>query len=199
MWSLSWYQRGMSNVEVVPAAWADKVALQNMMQLYNHDFTEQWIGLSDRELGRNSAFAYLRDDGRFPDYPLEAYWVEDGRIPLLIKADGRLSGFALLNKLAHSGLGLDRNMAEFFVVRRCRRSGVGTRAAHLIFTAYPGRWEVAIARRNVGALVFWRNAITSHPGVSGFEEHDVEHDAWDGAILRFQIGSSPTAPRVDPL
>ncbi|HRI64996.1 MAG TPA: GNAT family N-acetyltransferase [Polyangium sp.] len=181
----------MPNVEVALAALADEVALQNMMQLYIYDFTEQWVGLSDQELGRNAAFADLNAEGRFRDFPLDAYWMEEGRVPLLIKADGRLAGFALLNKYAHSGLGLDRNMAEFFVVRRYRRTGVGTKAAHAIFTAYPGQWELAIARRNAGALAFWRNAITTHPGVNELEENDVNNEAWDGAILRFQIRSLP--------
>jgi predicted acetyltransferase len=176
----------MSEVEIVIAAIADKVALQNMMQLYIHDFSEQWAGLSDRELGRNAAFAHLSTSGRFPDYPLDAYWIEDGRVPLLIKADGRLAGFALLNKHAHSGFSVDRNVAEFFVTRRCRRTGVGTKAAHAIFAAYSGQWEVAVARRNTGALVFWRNAIAAHTGTSRLEEYDVRKDAWDGAILRFQ-------------
>lgn len=178
----------MKTIEVEVAAIADKLALQNMMQLYVHDFSEQWAGLSDHEIGRNAAFAHLSSEGRFPEYPLDAYWVEDGRVPLLIKADGRLAGFALLNKLPHSGLALDRNMAEFFVVRRCRRSGVGTQAAHAIFSAYPGQWEVAIARRNAGALGFWRVAITTHSGMNGLEEHDVNNDAWNGAIFRFRIG-----------
>lgn len=181
----------MSQIEVVLASIADKLALQNMMQLYIYDFTEQWIGLSDREIGRNAAFAHLNADGRFPDYPLDAYWIEDGRIPLLIKVDGRLAGFALLNKHPHSSLEVDHNMAEFFVVRRYRRSGVGTKAAHTIFSAYPGQWEVAIARRNVGALVFWRNAIITCPGMNALEEYDVHNDAWDGTIRRFQIQPAP--------
>jgi len=162
-----------------------------MMQLYIYDFTEQWAGLSDQEIGRNAAFAHLGPDGRFPDYPLDPYWVEDGRVPLLIKVDGRLAGFALLNKHTHSGLDVDRNMAEFFIVRRCRRSGIGTQVVHVIFRAYPGQWEVSVMRRNAGALVFWRKAIATHRGVSRLEESDVNNEAWNGAILRFQVQPLP--------
>ncbi len=177
----------MTDIAIARAAPGEKNALQNMMQLYVHDFSEQWAGLSGRELGRNAPFAELGADGRFPDYPLDAYWAEEGRLPLLIRSNGRLAGFALLNKHAHSGRPVDQSMAEFFVLRRYRRGGVGTKAAHAIFTAHPGQWEAAVARRNMGALVFWRNAVASHPGARGLEETDVKNDAWDGAILRFRI------------
>ena len=57
--------------------------------------------------------------------------------------------------------------------------------------------EVAVARRNTGALVFWRNAIAAYPHVSLLEESDMHDDAWDGAILRFQIRPLLAAQRPD--
>jgi predicted acetyltransferase len=179
----------VSDLDIQPARPEDKPALAGMMQLYVHDFSEHWSGMSARELGRNAPFAELGEDGRFPDYPLDAYWREDGRVPLVFRVEGRLAGFALLNKVAHSGLPVDRNMAEFFVVRRHRRGGVGTKAAHEIFTRYPGRWEAAVARRNAGARIFWRNAVLSHSGATDLEELDIDTTDWNGPILRFKIAS----------
>ncbi len=128
------------------------------------------------------------DDGRFDPYAyLDAYWSEAGRIPLLVRVGGRLAGFALINSHAHSGLTVDRNVAEFFIVRKHRRGGAGTIAAQTTFRRYPGLWEAAVARRNTAALAFWRRAVGGCPGLSQLDELDRQTDEWDGPILRFRI------------
>jgi predicted acetyltransferase len=170
----------MQIVEMKEACPEDKDTLLNLMQLYTHDFSEYWAGTSAGDLG---------DDGRFAPYSLlDTYWREPSRIPLLLRRDGRLAGFALINGVAHSRRPVDRNMAEFFIVRKHRRSGFGTAAAHAIFKRYPGQWETAVARRNVGALTFWRNAVSRHPAVEDIEMLDLTGSAWDGPIIRFRIG-----------
>jgi len=163
-------------VEVVAALPEDRAALANMMQLYTHDFSELWTGGPRGELGA---------DGLFTAYPLDAWWREPDHIPLLVKVGGFLAGFALLDKMSHTGQPLDRNMAEFFIVRKHRRSGIGTAAARAIFNRYPGRWETAVARANHGALAFWHAAI--EPLADEMELVDVESALWDGPVLRFRI------------
>jgi predicted acetyltransferase len=165
-------------VEAIRADAGDQEVIGRLMQLYVHDFSELWPGEADGE---------LQDDGRFAHYPLEPYWSEPDRIPLLLRADGRLAGFALVNAHAHSGRPVERNMAEFFVVRKHRRAGVGTVGARLIFSRYPGLWETAVARRNAAALPFWRKAITGHPQAQDIEQTDVESARWNGPIFRFRI------------
>jgi predicted acetyltransferase len=150
--------------------------LENLFQFYTHDFSEFWQGLPTGELG---------PDGRFSDYPLDAYWTDPGHVPLILRVGGALAGFALLNVATHSGRPADRNMAEFFVVRKHRRGGVGLMAAREIFARFPGRWEVAVARRNVGALAFWRKAIEGFDRAQDIEEHDSANAAWNGPIIRF--------------
>jgi predicted acetyltransferase len=166
-------------IDVAPARPEEKPVIENLMQLYTHDFSEHWSGGPNGELG---------DDGRFAPYPhLDAYWREPARVPLLLRAQGHPVGFALLNGHAHSGLPADRNMAEFFIVRKHRRGGMGTAAAHAVFSRYPGTWEAAVARRNVAALAFWRKAVASHPLVGHIEEHDISTKEWNGPVIRFHI------------
>src|SRR6185369_645871 len=129
----------MSVVEVVVASPNERVVFENLMQLYTHDFSEQWY---DRPTGE------VDEQGRFPAYPLDPYWRQPDHIPLLLRQNSKIIGFALLNRLTHTDRPLDRNMAEFFVLRKHRRSGAGTQAAQAIFSRYPGMWEAAIARRN---------------------------------------------------
>lgn len=173
-----------TDVEVSLAAPEEKSALANLFQLYVHDFSELWSGTDDGE---------LTDQGLFPPYPyLDAYWDEETRIPLLVRAGGRLAGFALINGRSHSGLEVDRNVAEFFIVRKHRRSGVGAAAAREIFQRWPGTWEAAVARLNVAALAFWRKAVGGCPGLTRVDELDRRTEDWDGPILRFRIEPEPS-------
>ena len=54
----------MSVVEVVVASPNERVVFENLMQLYTHDFSEQWY---DRPTGE------VDEQGRFPAYPLDPY------------------------------------------------------------------------------------------------------------------------------
>ena len=167
----------MTAVEIVPATTLQRAALENLMQLYIHDFSEHWAGRSEGE---------LHEDGRFTPYPLDAYWSEASHVPLLIRCGSSLVGFALLNANSHTGRPVDRNVAEFFVARKYRRSGAGTAAAHAVFARYPGQWEAAVARRNVAALAFWRKTIAACPHAFGREEHDINDAHWNGPVIRFK-------------
>lgn len=171
----------MPHLDIALARADEKSVIANLLQLYTHDFSEFWAGTERGEVGA---------DGLFPAYPfLDAYWEEESRVPLLLRIGGHVAGFALLNAVSHGGFPADRNMAEFFILRKHRRGGAGTVAAHEIFTRYPGQWEVAVARANTAALAFWRRAVASAPGVSDIEEHDIATFSWDGPVLRFRIGN----------
>lgn len=169
----------MPDIELKVAEPHERAIIENMMQLYVHDFSEFWAGREEGELG---------PDGRFFDYPLDPYWRDRDHVPLLLRSEGRLVGFALLNASPHSGRTIDRNMAEFFIVRKHRRGGMGTAAAQAIFSRYPGVWEAAVARANLPALGFWRKAAATHPQVGELEESDFATPDWNGPIVRFRIG-----------
>jgi predicted acetyltransferase len=169
----------MADVTLEIARADQKPVLENLFQLYVHDFSEQWRGQPRGEVG---------EDGLFEAYDhWDSYWIEAGRTPLLIRADGHLAGFALINRFSHSGLPLDFAVAEFFVVRKHRRGGVGFSAATQLLRARPGLWELAVARRNTGALPFWRGVAQAIAGPS-VEEIDRDDPLWNGPIVRFRSG-----------
>ena len=168
------------DLDVARAERTERAAIENLMQLYVHDFSEQWAGEARGEVS---------DDGRFEPYPLDAYWREADHIPLLVRVGGRLAGFVLVDAESHSGRLLDRNVAEFFILRKHRRAGVGAMAAHAVFGRYPGVWEAAVARRNAAALAFWRKAVGGCPGAREIEEIDRTGPDWNGPVLRFRIDS----------
>ena len=169
----------MAEVTLEPAGPAQLRTLENLFQLYVHDFSELWF---DRDIGE------LDETGRFQSYiDLASYWSEPGGSAWLIRADGHLAGFALLGHESHSGVAADHDMAEFFVARKYRRDGVGYRAARQLIAERPGRWEIAVTRRNVGAQHFWRR-VANDLAAGPVEEHDLDDAKWNGLILRLTVG-----------
>ena len=167
----------MPQVELEAAGPERRETIANLIQLYTHDFSDYWIGLPQGELG---------EDGRFGAYPyLDSYWAEADREAMLIRADGKLAGFALVNAFANSGLPTDFSMAEFFVARKYRRLGIGQAAAVDIIRARPGQWDIAVTRRNDPAKPFWR-WVAAATAVGEVEERDHNDDLWNGLILRFR-------------
>ena len=169
----------MPKVELERAGPERRETLANLIQLYTHDFSDFWTDRPDGD---------LREDGRFEDYLyLDSYWTDADREPLLIRADGALAGFALINTFAHSGLPADFSVAEFFVARKYRRAGVGQAAAGQIIRARPGQWDIAVARRNLAAQPFWRR-VAATTATGPVDELDKADDLWNGLILRFRAG-----------
>ncbi len=161
------------NVRVDPAAREDLPRLRALFTLYAYDFSEL-LGLD------------VDDDGGFTVPALEAYWAEPGRHPFLIRVDGKLAGFALVN--ARSRLTGDdgvHDLAEFFVLRRYRRRGVGERAAAWLFERFRGRWEVRQKPENLAATAFWRRVIGRHTG-ERFEDVLWDDERWRGPVQRFE-------------
>ena len=127
-------------VHVVSAELPSNPVLWNLLQLYAHEFSE----FTDQDVGVDGTYAY--------EY-FDRYWIDPDRHPYLFRHDGRLVGFALV----HSGEPHD--MAEFFVMKKYRRCGLGTDAAHEIFALHPGAWQVRQMTANTRATAFWRRAI----------------------------------------
>lgn len=148
----------------------------NLMQLYLHDFSEfAEIGTAHSEVG---------PDGRFTYDWLDSYWRENSRIPLIVQAGGRLVGFILVNRWSALDRQLDKSIAEFFILRKYRRIGVGSRAAKLLFERWPGRWEVPVASYNKPALSFWRKTIPAIVDTT-VEEYAGDGKRWVGTVLCF--------------
>ena len=160
-------------VQTAAAGREDKAVMGNMLELYNHDLSEY----EDSDLDQHGLYGY--------DW-LDAYWTDPTRHPFLIRVDGRLAGLALVNRHSNTGADIDYAMAEFFVVRRYRRQGVGRRAALDILQQLPGRWEITILERNQPALAFWQQVVAQHTG--GCYEQLVSQSQWTGPVLRFVSG-----------
>jgi predicted acetyltransferase len=141
-----------TDIELVPARAEQEPIVANLLELYAHDFSE----FRDLDLGSDGRFGY-------PDLPL--YWSDPNRHPFLVRVQGKWAGLVLLKRGSEiSGDGTVWDMAEFFVIRGCRRRGIGTEVAHEIWRRFPGRWEVRVMQSNHAAYFFWEHAITVFAG-----------------------------------
>lgn len=159
-------------ISLTPAATDERAALESLMQLYSYD----WSELGPLDVG---------DDGRFADYPLDGYWQEGWRHPFLLRVDGKLAGFALiLERSRLTGAAGVFDMAEFFVMRRYRRRGVGFAAASAAFDRFKGPWEIRQREENVAATAFWRRVIGQYTG-GNYDEVHWKDATWTGPVQRF--------------
>jgi predicted acetyltransferase len=170
-----------STVVVRAASAAERPLIEGLFQLYAYDWSEM-------EPPDSPSFE-VDAQGRFPSDPhLDAYWRETNRWPLLIEVGGRTAGFVLLNTHSHRDGGvIERNMGEFFVLRKHRRQGAALAAFHQVLALHPGEWEVAVAQRNVAARAFWERAIRTADTVSDVRTEDGDGQHWRGPIWRFRV------------
>jgi len=166
-------------IELRAASIAERPIVERLLQLYCHDFSE-FAGIESAQ-GRVDA------EGRFA-YPwIDLYWSEAGREALLHRVNGDLAGFVLLNRWSATGEPVDRAIAEFFVMRKYRRAGIGMQVAHRVLRDRPGRWEIPVAAYNAPALAFWRRTVGSL-GAAEIEERTGDGERWSGPIFRLRIG-----------
>lgn len=158
------------NVQIAPAGAEERSVLAALLQLYVYDFSET-LGLD------------VGDDGRYRMPPTE------GRDAFLVRVDGKLAGFALhLGKSRLTGEDGVHDVAEFFVLQRYRRAGVGEQAARWLFDRFPGRWEVRQKAENLRAIAFWRRVIDRYTG-GRFDEEVLADERWHGPVQRFDTAA----------
>jgi len=149
-------QCGVPIVAVIPAQPGDEPTLRQLLELYAYDFSER-------------TRADVADDGTFGWRFLERCWTEPDRHAFLFRVDGRLAGFALVRT------GEPHDMAEFFVMRKYRRAGVGIEAARAVFAQFPGEWQTREQWANEGAIAFWRRAIPVEFTETAIDEGPIQH------------------------
>jgi len=142
----------MMEIDIVRAKPEQEPVVDNLLQLYAHDFSE----FHHLEFGA---------DGRFRYKELPLYLRESNRQAFLVRKDGMLAGLILVQRGSQiSGAEDVWDMTEFFVVRACRKRGVGTEMARRVWRQFPGKWEVRVMEANRSAYHFWQRAIALYVG-----------------------------------
>jgi predicted acetyltransferase len=138
------------NFILLKASEEHKVAVQNLMQFYIYDFSE-YVKYD------------VEENGLFAPYPnLADYWERDNsKFPYVIKMNGKYAGFVLVKQINST----DRSyfsIAEFFILKKYRREGIGRAIATKVLNLHKGQWEVYQKISNNPARVFWNSVISEY-------------------------------------
>ncbi len=167
----------MPHFEIFRATPSHSQPLARMLELYQHDLSDIW----DQDLDAAGEFGY----------DLSKYWRKPACEAHIFLVAGKYAGFALLDdsvRLAGDQIWL----AQFFVMKKYRKQGLGAWAAKRLFEQVPGRWEVGQMPGNDSATRFWRRVIGDFTK-GEFVEHCLDDARWHGYLHCFD---SPVG-RVD--
>lgn len=126
----------------------EKEILRNLLEKYDYEFS-QWDLRDVNALGLYG-YSYL-----------DCYWTEKNRFPYFILVDGKLAGFVMVCDYPEvEDKPTDFTMAEFFVMYKYRKLGVGTIAAKKAFELHKGRWQLKRHPHNLPSVAFWNKVVS---------------------------------------
>lgn len=127
-----------------------KSVLVQLMELCNYDFSIY----EDADLNEYGYYGYSHIDD---------YWNEDGRFPYLIRVNEKIAGFVLVcSHCKYNKSSNPHNIAEFFILQKYCRTGIGKYVAKKIFDMHKGGWEVMQLPKNIPARKFWKAVIQEY-------------------------------------
>lgn len=159
-------------IEIIEVQETEKSVLRHLMELYAYDFSE----FDDADVNEHGLYGYT-----YFDY----YWTEESRTPFFIKVDGELAGLVLVNEYCYlvkePGT---KSIAEFFVMRKYRRKGIGKAVAVMVFEKFPGKWEILQHGENQPSQIFWDTVIRTYTN-GDYRQEPVTTEWWEGQALLF--------------
>lgn len=161
----------------------DRALLERLLQLYLYEFS--LIADPDIEpgdIGDDGTYPYGDDDRNL----LDQYFDASPSFGYLLKRNGVLAGFALINEWTPTGLPADFVVSEFFILHKYHRTGLGHLFAHELFQRHKGQWELGVIEDNKRALAFWQSVLDTGP-VTTVEKIKTAPTQWHaGTAFRFR-------------
>lgn len=155
------------DIQIIEVQEDQKSILRQLIELYEYDFSE-FNGRDVNALGRYE-YTYL-----------DHYWTDEGRHPYFVLVDGAYGGFVLVNSHCYlQKSGQSKSIAEFFVMRKYRKQGVGNAVAAQVFDKFRGEWEVLQHGANLPSQAFWEKVISGYTK-GEYELMAVETESWIG-------------------
>lgn len=128
----------------------DREILANLLEKYDYEFSQY----DNRDVNKLGLYGY-----KYLDY----YWLEDKRWAYFIEADEKLAGFVMINDFPEAeDKETDYSIAEFFVMYKYRRSGVGKQAFFMAADLHRGKWQLKRHPKNLPSLYFWDKVVNEY-------------------------------------
>ena len=161
------------DISITTVSKAEKEILRNLLEKYLYEFSQY----EDHDVNDIGLYGY--------NY-LDHYWTEENRFAFFIRVEGKLAGFIMINN--HSDIKIEAkietkySMAEFFVMHKYKRRGVGTFAVKYIFNQFKGKWQITYAQKNEPANTFWNKVVNDYTN-GNFEKY-TDHKKYDDGLKR---------------
>lgn len=138
------------NMELKQVSYEEKEILSNLLEKYNYEFS-QW---NKRDVNQLGLYGYQY---------LDHYWTDDCRWVYFIVVENKLAGFAMVHTMSEvEGRETDFQLAEFFVLHKYRRSGIGKQAFFKVLDLHRGKWQLKRHPANIASVHFWNHAISEY-------------------------------------
>ena len=128
----------------------EKEILRNLHEKYCYEFSQYNNKLDVNELG-----LYGYDD-------LDNCWTEENLFPYFMKIENKLAGFMIVNDSPINGLETEWTMADFFVMYKYRKMGIGTFAVRNVFEKHKGKWGLMYHPHNIVSKKFWNKVVNEY-------------------------------------
>lgn len=106
------------------------------------------------EMNEKAVFEYKYFNNYFKDNDRHAYFIRE-------KQTNKLLGFAMVNSYVQKEKH-GHSIAEFLVIPKYRRNGIGKKIAFELFNMFLGHWEVKPSNNSQKAYLFWKNTIEQY-------------------------------------
>ena len=150
-------------MKMVLANEVHKLILENLFSLYGHDISEY------------TPYSEVGDDGAYAFEDVDDFLHSAEHMAFLFYQENKPIGFLLMGSGELALEGCEYIIYDFFVLRKYRRTGMGTEAMKMVFDQYPGKYCVSDLVCNVSAVSFWRKLIARYAkaGTQQIEEEFV--------------------------
>lgn len=165
----------IDNIEIIKARSDQQSVIAQLYELYTYEMTD----LVDFD---------IKDNGYYGYEDLLLYWKDSSRYPYLIWVNQKLAGFVLLQQGLPSETDTPPDVwdvAEFFIMRKFRKKGIGQYVAQYIWQKFKGPWQVRVWGNNEPAHAFWRAAIEIFSGKTATPYKQVCDGEYELFVYRF--------------
>lgn len=138
------------NVELQLVKLEEREILSNLLEKYEYEFSQY----DNQDVNKLGLYGY-----QYLDY----YWTEKNRWAYFIIVDEKLAGFVMVIDLPEvDDRDTDFQIAEFFVMYKYRRTGVGKQAFFKVLDLHKGKWQLKRHPKNLSSVYFWNKVINEY-------------------------------------
>ena len=161
LFNIKWIcEVNLMEITLSKATLADKEILYRLLQYSLFEESENDLN----EMTEDAIFNYKYFNLYFSDKDRDAYFIREN-------VSNKLLGFVMVNTFLQK-FKEGHSVAEFMVIPKYRRQGIGEKAAIKIFEYYPGNWEVKPSLNSKKAYLFWKNTIDKYTN----GKYEIEND-----------------------